>query len=116
MKKRLFKLAFLAFMLVVIPSNIKAVTFSVIKSTDNVRPGSTVLISVMANDVNSVDSLYGYALTLKYDGSLIDFVNDEGTSYSNLSNNPGTLTINSKFSEGLTSDVEVARWSSSRIF
>lgn len=110
MKKRLFKLAFLAFMLVVIPSNIKAVTFSVIKSTDNVKPGSTVLISVMANDVNSVDSLYGYALTLKYDGSLIDFVNDEGTSYSNLSNNPGTLTINSKFSEGLTSDVEVARF------
>ena len=110
MKKRLFKIAFLVLLLVVVPKNIKAVTFSVIKSTDNVRPGDTVLISVQATDVTSVDSVYGYSMNLDYDGSLIDFVNDEGTSYSNLSNTPGRLSITSKTSEGINSGFEVARF------
>ena len=73
MKKGFLKLTFvLAFLIMVLPIKVNALTFKVEKSADTVKPGGEVTVYVKASDVG-VDSLQGYTIYLKYDSSKLEY-------------------------------------------
>lgn len=97
MKKGLIKGLLLFTLLVVVPCNIKAaVTFTVTKDKDNIKPGEQVQVIVKVSGQNDTDSLYGYDLSLSFDSSKLEWVSDGGSSLSSVSPNGNVVSIKSK--------------------
>ncbi|MBQ3475336.1 MAG: cadherin-like beta sandwich domain-containing protein [Bacilli bacterium] len=109
MKKRVFKVLFLITLLIVLPINIKAVTFTVTKSKDNMKPGEDFSFVIKASDFEKDEKLSGYRLTIDYDVSKVEFAGDAGSNYSNVSSDGGKLTITNKSELNQKSEFEVAK-------
>ena len=102
MKKGFLKLTFvLAFLIMVLPIKVNALTFKVEKSADTVKPGGEVTVYVKASDVG-VDSLQGYTINLTYDSSKLEYKSSSSdVSDINAASNP--LIISKKASAGTIS-------------
>lgn len=111
MKKGLIKVFLLFILLVILPNNIKAITFSVTKNSDNIKPGGTVQIIIKTEDVNETNSLSGYNLSLEFDSSKLEWQSDGGSPLSSVSPNGNVITIKNKQWDEPTKqkDIEVAK-------
>ena len=111
MKKGLIKGFLLFILLVILPNNIKAITFSVTKNSDNIKPGGTVQIIIKTEDVNETNSLSGYNLSLEFDSSKLEWQSDGGSPLSSVSPNGNVITIKNKQWDEPTKqkDIEVAK-------
>ena len=70
MKKGLLnKLLILSFIFILLPINAKAVTFSISKSNDNIKPGGSTTVTISAKDVTDADSVAAYNLNVNFDNS-----------------------------------------------
>ena len=72
--KRLFKVFLLLLLVIIFPKNAHAITFSVSKSSDNLKPGASVTITINA-EVESNANLSSFTSTLNFDSKLLNYVN-----------------------------------------
>ena len=110
MKKRFIKVFLMALVLFTIPNITKAATFSVTKSTDNIKPSGEFIVTVKASNFDENEKISGYNLYIDYDVSKIEFVSDEGSPLSNISSNGGRITITNKDATEQTGDFELAKF------
>lgn len=108
MRKSVFKIFFLITLLVILPINIKAVTFSITKSRDNLKPGEDFNFVIKA-DPSAGETLTAYKLIVRYDLSKVEFAGDAGSAYSNVSSDGGALTITNKSTLNQTDAIELAK-------
>ena len=92
MKKNFIKAFLLLFMIIIFPKNVSALTFSVNKSADNLKPGSTVTVTINAEVENNAN-LSAFTLGLAYDGSLINYENGNGANNVNIQGGNGKITM-----------------------
>ena len=109
MKKQIIKVFLMALILFAVPNSIKAATFSVTKSADNIKPSGEFIVIVKASNFESDESITGYTLYIDYDVTKIEFVSDEGSPLSNISSNGGRITITNKDGTEQKSDFELAK-------
>ena len=65
-RNNLLKIFLFIFVMIIFPKNAFAVTFSVNKSADNLKPGNTVTVTINAQVKNNAE-LSGFDLYFTYD-------------------------------------------------
>lgn len=95
MKKNFIKLVLLV--LILMPKNAFALTFSISKSADNLKPNSEVVLTVNASDVEGDAQLSAFNLALSFPSTL-SYVSGngstDGVNITNISNNKLEISYN----------------------
>ena len=107
MKKKIMKVFLLMTLFLALPNGIKAVTFSVTKSADNIKPNGEFILTVKAAFGDN-EKLTGYDLYTDFDVNKVEFVEDAGSETSELSITGGTIHIKNKQAIDKTTDFDVA--------
>lgn len=98
-RNNLLKIFLFIFVMIIFPKNAFAVTFSVNKSADNLKPGNEVTISINAQ-VESNASLRNFDLSFEYDSNIFEYVSSTpGVDGINVSGGNGSLKILNNESE-----------------
>lgn len=93
-RNNLLKIFLFIFVMIIFPKNAFAVTFSVNKSADNLKPGNPVTVTINAQVENNAE-LSGFDLAFTYDASSFDYVNGAGTEGISVNGGNGKITISS---------------------
>lgn len=93
MKKKFLVNIFVMFiMFMAFPKSASAITFSINKSADNLKPGNTVNVDVKAQ-VESTAELKAFELRFSYDSNIFEYQTGTGTEGVNVSGGNGSITM-----------------------
>lgn len=97
MKKNILKIIIVLLMITIIPKNVSALTFSLSKSADNLKPNNEVTITVSASDVENYAELSAFNLAMSFPSTLTYISgggSTDGVNLSNISNNKIEISYN----------------------
>lgn len=106
----LTKLTAFILMIIILPINAKAVTFSISKSADNLKPGGTSTIIINAKDVTEQDSVSAYNLNVNFDNSKLEYAGGESSGTGVVTASGNVVNIRSTFSDTKGDNFEVAKF------
>ena len=93
-----------------LPINAKAVTFSISKSNDNIKPGGSTTITINAKDVTDADAVAAYNLNINFDNSRLEYAGGVSSNKSAVTASGNNVNIKSNFSNNETGNFEVAKF------
>lgn len=91
-KKFLINIFVMFIMFMAFPKSASAITFSINKSADNLKPGNTVNVDVKAQ-VESTAELKAFELRFSYDSNIFEYQTGTGTEGVNVSGGNGSITM-----------------------
>lgn len=92
MNQNYIKKILILLLILILPKNANALTFSVNKSADNLKPGSDVTITINA-EVEADANLTSFNLGLVYDNSLLTYESGSGENNIGIENNNGKIIM-----------------------
>lgn len=91
-RKFIVNILIMFFVFMVYPKSASAITFSINKSADNLKPGNNVNVEVKAQ-VESNAELKAFELRFSYDANVFEYQNGTGTDGINVSGGNGSITM-----------------------
>ena len=110
MKKKLLSKLLILSIIFMLPINAKAVTFSISKSNDNIKPGGSTTITINAKDVTDADAVAAYNLNINFDNSRLEYAGGVSSNKSAVTASGNNVNIKSNFSSNETGNFEVAKF------
>lgn len=87
-----FKILLMAFIFIIFPKSTHAITFSLNKSADNLKPGNQFMVEVKAQ-VESNAELQAFELRFSYDSSVFEYQSGVGSDGISVTGGNGSITI-----------------------
>lgn len=93
-RNSILKIFLFIFVMIIFPKNVDAVTFSVNKSADNLKPGAAVTVTINAQ-VESNAELGKFDLAFTYDAGSFEYINGAGTEGISVTGGNGKIVLTS---------------------